>query len=117
MPEISPLQLFKTLSDETRLGIVLLLREMGELCVCDLCTALEQSQPKISRHLAMLRESGLLLDRKQGKWVHYRLSLHIPSWAAQVIEQAWLSQQDEVQAIARKLASANYSGSSKAVCI
>ncbi len=69
------------------------------------------------RHLAMLRESGLLLDRKQGKWVHYRLSPHIPSWAAQVIEQAWLSQQDDVQAIARKLASANCSGSGKAVCI
>lgn len=98
MPEIASLQLFKILSDETRLGIVLLLREMGELCVCDLCTALEQSQPKTSRHLAMLRESGLLLDRKQGKWVHYRLSPHIPSWAALVIEQAWLSQQDDVQA-------------------
>lgn len=94
---LTSLQLFKNLSDETRLGIVLLLREMGELCVCDLCTALEQSQPKISRHLAMLRESGLLLDRKQGKWVHYRLSPHIPSWAAQVIEQAWLSQQDAAQ--------------------
>lgn len=66
MVELTSLQLFKNLSDETRLGIVLLLREMGELCVCDLCTALEQSQPKISRHLAMLRESGLLLDRKQG---------------------------------------------------
>ncbi|PIN63698.1 hypothetical protein CKQ90_32870, partial [Klebsiella pneumoniae] len=52
----------------------LLLKARGELCVCDLCTALVQSQPKISRHLAMLRESGLLLDRKQGKWVHYRLS-------------------------------------------
>jgi hypothetical protein len=52
-----------------------------------------------------------------GKWVHYRLSPHIPSWAAQVIEQAWLSQQDDVQAIARKLASANCSGSGKAVCI
>lgn len=114
---LTSLQLFKNLSDETRLGIVLLLREMGELCVCDLCTALDQSQPKISRHLAMLRESGLLLDRKQGKWVHYRLSPHIPSWAAQVIEQAWLSQQDDVQAIARRLASANCSGSGKAVCI
>lgn len=111
------LQLFKNLSDETRLGIVLLLRTMGELCVCDLCTALDQSQPKISRHLAMLRESGLLLDRKQGKWVHYRLSPHIPSWAAQVIEQAWLSQQDEVLVIARKLAKENCSGSSKAICI
>ena len=117
MLQLSSIQLFKNLSDETRLGIVLLLREMGELCVCDLCAALEQSQPKISRHLAMLRESGLLLDRKQGKWVHYRLSPHIPAWAAQVIEQAWLSQQDDVQAIARKLASSNCSGSGKAVCI
>jgi len=111
------LQLFKNLSDETRLGIVLLLREMGELCVCDLCTALEQSQPKISRHLAMLRESGLLLDRKQGKWVYYRLSPHMPSWAAQVIEQAWLSQQDDIKALARKLFVANCSSGGKAVCI
>lgn len=114
---LSSLQLFKNLSDETRLGIVLLLREIGELCVCDLCTALGQSQPKISRHLSMLRESGLLLDRKKGKWVYYRLSPHFPSWTAQVIEQAWLSQQDDVQAIARKLASANCSGSGKADCI
>ena len=114
---LTPLQLFKNLSDETRLGIVLLLKDMGELCVCDLCTALDQSQPKISRHLAMLRESGLLLDRKQGKWVHYRLSPHMPAWAAQVIAQAWLSQQEIVQAIARKLASANCSGSGKAFCL
>ena len=114
---LTPLQLFKNLSDETRLGIVMLLKEMGELCVCDLCAALDQSQPKISRHLAMLRESGLLLDRKQGKWVHYRLSPHMPAWAAQVIAQAWLSQQEIVQAIARKLASANCSGSGKAFCL
>ena len=114
---LTSLQLFKNLSDETRLGIVLLLKEMGELCVCDLCAALDQSQPKISRHLAMLRESGLLLDRKQGKWVHYRLSPHMPAWAAQVIAQAWLSQQEIVQAIARKLASAHCSGSGKAFCL
>ncbi|MEE2289480.1 metalloregulator ArsR/SmtB family transcription factor, partial [Klebsiella pneumoniae] len=58
---LTALKLFKNLSDETRLGIVLLLRELGEPCVCDFCTALDESQPKISRHLAMLRESGLLL--------------------------------------------------------
>lgn len=109
---LNPLQLFKNLSDETRLGIVLLLKEMGELCVCDLCTALDESQPKISRHLAMLRESGLLLDRKQGKWVHYRLSPHMPSWAAKVIEQAWQSQLEQVQAIAHRLTSTN----GKAIC-
>ena len=99
-----PLQLFKNLADETRLRIVLLLKARGELCVCDLCTALAQSQPKISRHLAMLRESGLLLDRKQGKWVHYRLSPQMPAWAAQVIEQAWLSQQDDVRMMVCRLA-------------
>lgn len=99
-----PLQLFKNLADETRLGIVLLLKARGELCVCDLCTALAQSQPKISCHLAMLRESGLLLDRKQGKWVHYRLSPQMPAWAAQVIEQAWLSQQDDVRMMVCRLA-------------
>lgn len=99
-----PLQLFKNLADETRLGIVLLLKARGELCVCDLCTALAQSQPKISRHLAILRESGLLLDRKQGKWVHYRLSPQMPAWAAQVIEQAWLSQQDDVRMMVCRLA-------------
>ncbi|WP_434105120.1 metalloregulator ArsR/SmtB family transcription factor [Klebsiella quasipneumoniae] len=98
-----PLQLFKNLADETRLGIVLLLKARGELCVCHLCMALAQSQPKISRHLAMLRESGLLLDRKQGKWVHYRLSPQMPTWAAQVIEQAWLSQQDEVRLMVSRL--------------
>ncbi len=48
MSFLLPIQLFKILSDETRLGIVLLLSELGELCVCDLCTALDQSQPKIS---------------------------------------------------------------------
>ncbi|HBQ7718227.1 TPA: metalloregulator ArsR/SmtB family transcription factor [Klebsiella pneumoniae] len=99
-----PLQLFKNLADETRLGIVLLLKARGELCVCDLCTALAQSQPKIPRHLAMLRESGLLLDRKQGKWVHYRLSPQMPAWAAQVIEQAWLSQQEDVRLMISRLA-------------
>lgn len=55
------LQLFKNFSGETRLGIVLLVREMGEQCVCDLCTALEQSQSKISLHLASV---GLVFARK-----------------------------------------------------
>ena len=45
---LTPLQLFKTLSDDTRLSIVLLLREMGELCVCDIGAALDAPQPKIS---------------------------------------------------------------------
>ena len=101
---LHPLHLFKTLSDETRLAIVMLLREAGELCVCDLCAATAESQPKVSRHMALLRESGLVIDRREGKWVHYRLSPQMPAWAAQVIEQAWLSQQEDVRLMISRLA-------------
>ncbi len=69
MPQFPPLQLFKNLSDETRLCLVLLLREKGELCVCELTSILKESQPKISRHLALLRDAGLLIDRRDGKWI------------------------------------------------
>jgi ArsR family transcriptional regulator, arsenate/arsenite/antimonite-responsive transcriptional repressor len=67
------LTVFKALSEETRLRIIKLL-EGGELCVCDLVAALDMSQPKISFHLNVLKEAGLVIDRKQGKWAHYRLS-------------------------------------------
>ena len=56
---------FKCLSDETRLNIVTLIAENKELCVCDLIEKLQLSQPKISRHLALLRAAGLLQDRRQ----------------------------------------------------
>lgn len=65
---------------------------------------------------ALLRESGLLLDRKQGKWVHYRLSPHIPSWAAKIIEQARRCEQEKVQVIVRNLARQNCSEDSKNIC-
>ena len=64
--------IFKALSDETRLRVIKLL-ENGELCVCDIFTALGMSQPKVSFHLNVLKEAGLLKDRKQGRWTHYRL--------------------------------------------
>lgn len=104
-----PVQLFKLLADETRATIILLLREAGELCVCDLCTATNQSQPKISRHIALLRDAGLVLDRREGKWIHYRLSPHMPAWAASIIDTAWSSQRDEVRE-SLKNASANVCG-------
>ncbi|HCT4931616.1 TPA: metalloregulator ArsR/SmtB family transcription factor [Morganella morganii] len=83
------LQLFKILSDRTRLDIILLLKASGELCVCDIYTALNLSQPKTSRHLAMLRESGLLLDSRHGKWVHYRLSPALLPWVRNIIDVAF----------------------------
>jgi ArsR family transcriptional regulator len=66
------LALFKALSEETRLRILKLL-EQGELCVCDIVAALDTIQPKVSFHLSALKEAGLITDRKQGKWVHYKI--------------------------------------------
>ncbi|MEI6898173.1 MAG: metalloregulator ArsR/SmtB family transcription factor [Psychromonas sp.] len=79
---------FKALSDATRLKTVMLIQLEGELCVCELMVALADSQPKISRHLAQLKRSGLLLDRKQKQWVYYRLNPDLKSWMQQVIIDA-----------------------------
>src|SRR5512141_3385767 len=65
--------IFKALSDETRLRIIKLL-DQGELCVCDLVAALDLVQPKISFHLGALKEAGFIKDRRQGRWIHYRLN-------------------------------------------
>ena len=67
-------QVFKALSDETRLRIMGLLIAGEELCVCDIIAALDLPQSTVSRHLAYLRNSGLLEDRRQGVWMYYRIS-------------------------------------------
>ncbi len=65
-------RMFRAFSDRTRLRILHLLLD-GELCVCDIVRVLDMSQPKISRHLAYLRRSGLVQARKDGLWMHYKL--------------------------------------------
>ena len=65
--------LFKALADQTRLRILALLAR-GEICVCDIHETLRIPQPRASRHLAYLRKAGLVCDRKDGLWVHYRLA-------------------------------------------
>jgi ArsR family transcriptional regulator, arsenate/arsenite/antimonite-responsive transcriptional repressor len=66
-------RLFQALGDPTRLRIIGLLLE-GEVCVCDLHASLDISQPKVSRHLAALRRAGLVVARRNGLWIHYRLT-------------------------------------------
>ncbi len=85
---MAPVELFKALADETRLFSTLLIQREGELCVCELMAALDQPQPKISRHLAQLRKLGLLADRRQGQWVFYRLHPGLPEWVVDVVAQA-----------------------------
>ena len=65
--------LFRAFADPTRLRILHLLAP-GELCVCDLVDVLRLPQPKISRHLAYLRRAGMVLARREGPWMHYRLA-------------------------------------------
>jgi ArsR family transcriptional regulator len=66
-------RMFRAFSDRTRLRILHLLLP-GELCVCHIVDVLDLSQPKVSRHLAYLRRTGLVLARKEGLWNYYRLA-------------------------------------------
>ncbi|MBN7818651.1 metalloregulator ArsR/SmtB family transcription factor [Bowmanella yangjiangensis] len=85
---LSPLIFFKCLAEDTRLKSLLLISLHKELCVCDLQSALQLSQPKVSRHLADLRKCNLLSDERRGKWVYYRLHPELPAWAQEVIATA-----------------------------
>jgi ArsR family transcriptional regulator len=82
---LDPDLLFKALADTTRLRMLMLLVMEGELCVCELTHALDEIQPKISRHLAQLRESGVVQDRRQGQWIYYRINPNLPEWAREVL--------------------------------
>ena len=76
---------FKCLSDPTRLDILKLVLAKQSVCVCELTEQLQLSQPKISRHLALLRNLSILLDQRQGQWVYYRLNPNLPEWANNVL--------------------------------
>ena len=113
MPEpLTPISVFKCLADETRARMTLLLARQGELCVCELTCALDLSQPKISRHLAQLREAGILADRRQGQWVYYRVHPQLPEWVSRLLEEVARASQDWLDADLRRLAAAG-----QAVCV
>ncbi|MDI3325485.1 metalloregulator ArsR/SmtB family transcription factor [Pontibacterium granulatum] len=82
---MNPVLFYKCLADETRLRSIMLIQHEGELCVCELTASLAESQPKISRHLAQLRQCGLLIDRREGKWVFYRINPDLPEWCVQAL--------------------------------
>jgi ArsR family transcriptional regulator, arsenate/arsenite/antimonite-responsive transcriptional repressor len=83
---MTPVTLFKCLSDETRLRCMVLLRKEGKLCVCELTHALDMLQPRISRHLALLRQCDLLLDSREGQWVYYQINPDLPTWAFEILD-------------------------------
>ena len=95
------------LADKTRLRLLNLMRE-DEICVCFFSEVLEESQPKISRHLAYLRNAGIVEARRDGKWMHYRIIKPENPFAARVLEDTlqWLDSQVEMQKDYEKLAAA-----------
>lgn len=82
---ITPQGLFNLLSDETRLRCLFLLQKEKELCVCELNQVIGGLQPKISRHLALLRQSGLISDARRGQWVYYRFNDALEPWVQKTI--------------------------------
>ncbi|MCL6268853.1 metalloregulator ArsR/SmtB family transcription factor [Sansalvadorimonas sp. 2012CJ34-2] len=85
-PLESPTDLFKILSDGTRLRILMMIEDEKELCVSELVGALNESQPKISRHLAQMRDVGILEVRRQGQMMFYHLAHGLPDWCQLVLE-------------------------------
>ena len=83
---LTPEIFIKMLSDPTRLRCLMLLLEEGELCVCELTHALSDIQPKISRHLATLRDQQIVVDNRAGQWVYYQVNPALPGWARQILK-------------------------------
>src|SRR5213593_4178125 len=97
-------RLFKALADQTRLRLISLIGD-SEVCVCFLVEVLKTSQPKISRHLAYLRRAQIATARREGKWMHYRLTEPPDEHAARIFREvrASLTEHPEFQRDREKL--------------
>lgn len=89
---------FLALSDRTRLRLLNLMQD-GEICVCFFTEVLQAPQPTISRHLAYLRQAGVVATRREGKWMHYRLVEPADPQVARMFREicAWLRTQPDLQ--------------------
>ena len=98
---------FQALGDNTRLRLLNLMGDQ-ELCVCYFVEILNQPQPKISRHLAYLRNAGIVAARRDGKWMHYRIVMPPNAGAAKVLREIleWLKEEKAMQADRARLSKA-----------
>ncbi len=94
---------FDALADATRRRILALLVNQGELCVCELTAALDQIQPKVSRHLGVLKDAGLVLPRREGTWMFYRLAEPLPEWMSTLLASLTDGAVSELKADTRRL--------------
>jgi ArsR family transcriptional regulator len=105
MTKLTPADLLKLLADSTRLRSLMLLLQEGELCVCELTYALDEIQPKISRHLASLRDTNVVSVRRAGQWIYYRVNPQLPGWAVAILQAALagMHSDSQYQASVKKL--------------
>jgi ArsR family transcriptional regulator, arsenate/arsenite/antimonite-responsive transcriptional repressor len=98
---------FQALGDNTRLRLLNLMGDQ-EICVCYFVEILDQPQPKISRHLAYLRNVGIVTTRRDGKWMHYRIVMPPNEGAAKVLQATlrWFKEEKSMQADRAKLTNA-----------
>src|SRR5882672_9636015 len=89
---------FRALADRTRLRLLHLIGK-DEVCVCFFVEILKMSQPKISRHLAYLRRAGIVGTRREGNWMHYRITIPADDDAARVLAEtrSWLAKDSNMQ--------------------
>lgn len=80
------LSILSALAEPTRLAAMKLLKDGEEHCVCELMQALGASQSRMSRHMQILRQAGLVIDRRDAQWVRYRRNLDLPAGLAIVVE-------------------------------
>ncbi|SEG10990.1 metalloregulator ArsR/SmtB family transcription factor [Vibrio hangzhouensis] len=102
-PEFDPLILHKCLSDKTRLMITLMVFTEVELSVGELCDALQESQPKISRALGVLRTCGIVSDRRKGQWAFYSIASKMPLWAIDILDASVKSMREPILAASQLL--------------
>ena len=76
---------YSALNDPLRRLLLAMLQTAGELCVCELVTGVHESQPKVSRHLSVLRDAGVVRVRREGLWMHYAISDDLPAWQVDTI--------------------------------
>jgi len=101
---------FKVLADPTRLRLTVLLSIQGETCVCKLAEALNAPDFKISRHLGIMRSAGLVEARREGTWMHYKLS-NARNRLEECLQQCFrecLATHTTVKADLKRLSKANY---------
>ncbi len=79
---------FLALSDPLRLRCLALMAAHGEVCVCEFVRALAVAQPKVSRHLAALRDAGLVVARREAQWLHYRIAPDLAGWRRDALTAA-----------------------------